>query len=117
MRMNSKHIYLQKKESTFVVINEDGKPETRCKVLEIDHSSAQRIGESVGVDQTFDVDKWILVTYDLIRNHARIYTAITLVNTNFFVAFNKVVAIYDVVRKTWRYHFFFEHIVCGLLRN
>lgn len=47
----------------------------------------------------------------------RIYTAITLVNTNFFVAFNNVVAIYDVVKKQWSNFFYFTTQVFALLRN
>ena len=86
-------------------------------MLEIDQESAQRIGESVSVEKQLDANKWHFVIYDLIRNHARIYTAITLVNVNFFVAFNNVVAIYDVVRKEWKSHFFMPSKVFGLLRN
>jgi hypothetical protein len=40
----------------------------------------------------------------------------TLVNVNFFVSFNQVVAIYDVVRKEWKAHFFKQQVF-GLLRN
>lgn len=47
----------------------------------------------------------------------RIFTKITLVTTNFFVAYNRVVSIFDIVRKEWRHHFFFESDVIELLRN
>jgi hypothetical protein len=113
MDMSSKYIFLKKRVE--LGQNDDGEKVVPC--LEIDLDSAQRIGESVGVERDLDPQKWHFIMYDLIRNHARIYTAITLVNVNFFVAFNKVVAIYDVVRKEWKSHFFFKQQVFGLLRN
>jgi hypothetical protein len=61
--------------------------------------------------------KWDTLFYDLIRSRVRIFTKITLVTTNFFVAFNKVVSVFDVVRKEWKFHFFFESDVIELLRN
>ena len=113
MEMNSKYIFLKKRSASDK--DDDGDNVDNC--LEIDQDAAQRIGESVGVEIKLDSNKWHFVIYDLIRNHARIYTAITLINTNFFVAFNKVVAIYDVVTKEWKSHFFFSSSVFGLLRN
>jgi hypothetical protein len=114
MDMNSKYILL-KKITDGEKRNEDN--EVIDLALEIDISTAQRIGESVGVEKPLDPLKWYFNTYDLVRNHARIYSAITLVNTNFFVAFNQVVAIYDVVEKEFKYFFYFEDQVVGLLRN
>jgi hypothetical protein len=105
MELNSKYIFLKKNKDKLF----DDEGEALDQVLEIDHEAAQRIGESVGIDRKLDANKWHFIIYDLIRNHARIYTAITLVNTNFFVAFNKVVVIYDVVRKEWKNHFFFAN--------
>ena len=116
MEMNSKYIYLKRRGADLV--NEDGEEkETVANCVEIDQDAAQRIGESVGQQRELDPQKWHFIVYDLIRNHARIYTAITLVNVNFFVAFNQVVAVYDVVRKEWKNHFFFKQQVFGLLRN
>lgn len=85
-------------------------------VIEIDQSSAQRIGETVGEIIKLDPSKWDHVNFDKIRNHARIFSAITLININFFVAFNKVVAISDVVTKEWKFYSF-QNTVSGLLRN
>ena len=47
----------------------------------------------------------------------KIFTKITLVTTNFFVAYNKIVSIYDIVKKDWKFHFFFNHPVIELLKN
>jgi hypothetical protein len=85
-------------------------------VLEIDQAAAQRIGESVGETINLNPHKWDHVNFDKIRNHARIFSAITLININFFVAFNKVVAINDVVGKSWKFYSF-PYTVSGLLRN
>ncbi|TNV87473.1 hypothetical protein FGO68_gene17665 [Halteria grandinella] len=115
MEMNSKYIYLKKKGEG--LINEEGEEkETVENCIEIDQDACQRIGESVGTPRELDPHKWHFIIYDLIRNHARIYTAMTLVNVNFFVAFNQVVAVYDVVRKEWK-PYFFKQQVFGLLRN
>lgn len=87
MEMNSKYIYLKKKGEGLV--NEEGEEkETVENCIEIDQDAQQRIGESVGQQRELDPHKWHFIIYDLIRNHARIYTAMTLVNVNFFVAFN-----------------------------
>lgn len=85
-------------------------------VTEIDQSAAQRIGESVGETIKLDPTKWDHINFDKIRNHARIFSAITLININFFVAFNKVVAVNDVVTTTWKFYSF-PNTVSGLLRN
>lgn len=70
------------------------------------------------MERQFDPHKDKYLTYDLIRNYARIYTAITLVNVNFFIAFNDVVCIYDFVLKQWKHFFFYGgKKVSGLLRN
>lgn len=85
--------------------------------------ACQRIGESVGEARDLDADKWDYVVYDKIRNHCRLFGAITLININFFIAFRNIVAINDVVSKTWLFHSFKDTttgnpiIVSGLLRN
>jgi hypothetical protein len=56
------------------------------------------------------------VVYDKIRNYARIFSSITLININFFVAFNRVVCINDVVSHNWIFQAF-DQKVSGLLRN
>ncbi len=66
---------------------------------------------------SFKTKKWSTHFYDLIRYYVKIFTKITLVNTNFFVAFNKVVSIYDIVKKEWKSHFFFSHDVIEVFRN
>ena len=85
-------------------------------MVEIDQASAQRIGETVGEIIKLDPTKWVHVIFDKIRNHARIFSAITLININFFVAFNKIVAINEVVTKEWKFYSF-SNTVSGLLRN
>ncbi len=85
-------------------------------MVEIDQASAQRIGETVGEIIKLDPTKWDHVIFDKIRNHARIFSAITLININFFVAFNKIVAINEVVTKEWKFYSF-SNTVSGLLRN
>lgn len=117
MEMNSQYIYLKERNGQKNVDEGDGYNETLDAVLEINQDACQRIGESVGVHKNLDALKWHFNIYDLVRNHARIYTAITLVNTNFFVAFNNVVAIYDVVKKQWTNFFYFTTQVFALLRN
>ena len=74
--------------------------------LEIDQEACQRIGESVGEVRELDPEKWDYVVYDKIRNYGRIFSAITLININFFVAFNRVVCINDVVTHAWSFHAF-----------
>lgn len=63
-----------------------------------------------------DPSKWDHVNFDKIRNHARIFSSITLINIHFFIAFNKIVAMNDVVTKEWKF-FPFTNTVAGLLRN
>jgi hypothetical protein len=71
----------------------------------------------VGVNVKFKIDKWYQIMYDLIRYNVKLFTAITLINTNFFVSYNNVVSIYDIVRKEWKAHFFLEDDVIELMRN
>ena len=66
---------------------------------------------------SFRQEKWEARFYDLIRYYVKIFTKITLVTTNFFVAYNKIVSIYDIVKKEWKFHFFFKHTVIELLKN
>jgi hypothetical protein len=65
----------------------------------------------------YRIHKWKELFYDLIRYQVKIFTKINLVNTTFFVAYNKVVSIFDIVRKEWKMHFFFPSDVIELLRN
>ena len=71
------------------------------------------MAEIIGYKQ----EKWEARFYDLIRYYVKIFTKITLVTTNFFVAYNKIVSIYDIVKKEWKFHFFFNHQVIELLKN
>lgn len=96
--------------------NDDENNDKEIPVIEIDQGAAQRIGETVGETIKLDPSKWDHVNFDKIRNHARIFSAITLININFFIAFNKVVAISDVVTKEWKFYSF-SNTVSGLLRN
>ena len=77
--------------------NDDEVKDSEIPVIEIDQAAAQRIGESVGDTIKLDPTKWDHINFDKIRNHARIFSAITLININFFIAFNKIVAVSDVV--------------------
>ena len=65
--------------------------------------ACQRIGETVGETRDLDPEKWDYVVFDKIRNYARIFSSITLININFFIAFNRVVCINDVVARTWTF--------------
>jgi len=78
--------------------------------------ACQRIGEKVGENRELDPDKWEYVVFYKIRNYARIFNSISLININFFIAFNRVVCINDVVSRTWTFQAF-DKMVSGLLRN
>ncbi len=120
--MTTRYIFLVKKgEPVRSKYNDDG-VENIITVLEIDMNACQRIGEQVGEPRDLDNDKWEYVIYDKIRNHCRLFGAITLININFFIAFRNIVAINDVVSKTWLFHSFKDDKgisvpVSGLLRN
>ena len=59
--------------------------------------ACQSIGETVGEHKNLNPEKWNYAIFYKIRNFARIFTSISLININFFIAFNRVVCIYDVV--------------------
>jgi hypothetical protein len=87
MEMNTNYIYLKKRGGPYY--NEEGEEKIVVDMcIEIDQDACQRIGESAGTIRELDPQKWHFNMYDMIRNYARIYTAITLVNVSFFVAFN-----------------------------
>ncbi|CDW78106.1 wd-40 repeat protein [Stylonychia lemnae] len=87
------------------------------KMLSISLEHEQRLGIDVSEVVNFRVSKWKEIFYDIIRYQVKIFTKINLVNTSFFVAYNKVVSIFDIVKKEWKIHFFFPSDVIELLRN
>jgi len=77
------------------------------QMIKISLEHEQRIGIDVSEILNYNIVKWKELFYDLVRYRVKIYTKITLVTTNFFVAYNKVVSIFDIVKKEWKTHFFF----------
>ena len=114
VELTYKNFYLKRKMN---VKNKNGVEEETVKQLVISLENEQRIGPDVAEIASYKTEKWNVHFYDLIRYYVRIFTRITLVTTNFFVAYNKVVSIYDIVKKEWKFHFFFEHDVIEVLRN
>ena len=78
--------------------------------------SSQRIDETVAKDIKLDPAKWEYVIFQKIRNYALIFSSITLINVNLFIAFNRVVCINDFVTRTWTFRFFDKNVK-ELLRN
>ena len=94
--MNSKFIYLKYLKDDH---NSLGRVEA---ILEVALSSNQRIGVDVGRPCRFKNDKWNQYMYDLTRYKVRLFTSLTLINTSFFVSYNKVVSMYDVIHGEWK---------------
>ena len=71
------------------------------------------------VAKTFDEEKgyWDKIMYGKIRKFVKIFKSVAIANTTFFVAFDKIVSIFDLISKMWVDHFIFEEDIEEILRN
>jgi hypothetical protein len=116
LEVTSRFIYIQKQEANSKQNNTHEITRSYISCLEIDMDSCQRIGEQVGESRYLDPDKWDYVVFYKIRNYARLFSSISLIKINFFIAFNRVVCINDVVARTWTFQAF-DNKISGLLKN
>jgi len=55
--------------------------------------------------------------YKRITNSVQLYTSYALINTSFFVAHGNYISIYDIIAKSWKKTFSFDHKVMKVFRN
>jgi len=60
-----------------------------------------RIGMDIAETYHYNDQTWDSIKFMLIKEKARIFSAMTLVDTTFFFSFNNIVSNFDIIRKLW----------------
>lgn len=86
-------------------------------MLKIDFNNNSRIGVDVSEVVKHNQEKWTSLFYDLVRYAVKLYSKIQLINTYFYISHDKMVSMFDIVKKEWHGHYMFNSKILELLRN
>lgn len=67
-----------------------------------------RIGTDVADKFTYEEPYWHARQYNLIKDRVKLFTSFTLASTSFFVSYLNFVSIYDVIKKQFIDHIYFD---------
>jgi len=78
------------------------------KILKLDVKWDSRIGIDVAETIDYTEEYWQNIQNASIKNFVKVFTATTMINTTFLIAYNNVVSSFDIIKKLWNDHYIMD---------
>ena len=79
-------------------------------------------GTRIGMEVATKLDvltriEWSKIFFRTIANHFKLFPSFCLINTSFFLAHGKTISLFDIIKKEWVEHIFFDIKAVKVFRN